>query len=353
MKRVDLTALGPAPRILLCRTDALGDLILCTPAFRALKQTFPDSEITVVCRSYAAPALAGNPNVDRVVEIRDESDEELKRVSNTSETYDIGIALYPSVFAARLLRALHIKTRIGTAGRWTSWRFTQRVVHSRKRNEKSEAAYNLDLLTPLGVSATDLRTEAFVSQAEREAIRSQLDSLGVPEVYTVIHPGSGGSALDWPLERFVALGSAFAAQGEAVVFTGSSNEAAALRSLEQLDTDGIYSLAGETDLRSLAALVAGARAVVANSTGPLHLAAALGTATVGLFPPAISMSPVRWAPPVGNSTVIQPDRDPCNCRNGICRQPEGRNCMELIGVEQVVSALIESESDAPGARISA
>ncbi len=308
------------PRALITRTDALGDVILTTPVYRALKLAKPDCHVAVLCREYTEPILRANPYIDEIITIGKEDPDELANTIHRIESgnYDLAIALYPSRFVASALKDARIPIRIGSARRFHSWKFTHRINQSRKRNEKSEAQYNLDLLQAIDIMSLDTIPEVVVSEAECEDARNTVKQLGLFQGsalrvgqggFVVLHPGSGGSAIDWPLEQFVRLTEVLHAQGIATVFTGNAAEGKMIDSVAKDCSAPIVSLAGKTTLRELAATLALADVVVANSTGPLHLAAAVGVNTVGLFPKSAAMSPVRWAPPVANSTILQPNSE--------------------------------------------
>ncbi|MFQ5606398.1 MAG: glycosyltransferase family 9 protein [Candidatus Zixiibacteriota bacterium] len=339
-----MSELGGSPGILVCRTDALGDLILCTPVFRALKKAYEYAHVTVLCRSYTAPALERNPSVDQVIEIETEETADPAELAERlrGHSFDLALALYPSAFAADVIRRAKVPIRVGSSHRFHSWKFTHRISHSRKKNQKSEAGYNLDLLAPLGIAEDDLRPEVFVDSEETGGMTQRLSELGIGKSFVALHPGSGGSALDWPVKRFVELSRLMGEHGIATVFTGAAAEADEIDSEAVRQSTEIVTLAGRTNLRELAALLSLARSVVSNSTGPLHLAAAAGAATVGLFPPAQSMSPIRWAPPVENTAGVQPQAPVCDCRNGRCRRGGGLSCMESITARRVLTALLES-----------
>ncbi|MFQ5608596.1 MAG: glycosyltransferase family 9 protein, partial [Candidatus Zixiibacteriota bacterium] len=124
---------GDGLRILVCRTDALGEVILSTPVFRALRSELPNAHITALCREYTAPVLMGNPSIDEVITTPDGSrascDSLIRSLKTNSQgpPFDIAIVLYPSEFAVSLVYKLRIPLRVGTAGRWRSWKFTHRV----------------------------------------------------------------------------------------------------------------------------------------------------------------------------------------------------------------------------------
>ncbi len=329
---MDRITLPKKPRIVVTRTDALGDVILTTPVYRALKDVFAGSYLSVVCREYTEPILRNNPYIDECITVEEERSTQLPELTAClrAGAFDVAIVLFPSRFIATALRDAHIPIRVGSARRFHSWKFTHRVNHSRKRNDKSEAQYNLDMLCVLGVTTTDCTPEVYVPEQEINTARQILADNGVSSGFVVLHPGSGGSALDWPLSQFVRLADELRKRGAPVVFTGNKHEAPGIELAMRTMTARCVSLAGKTSLLELAGVLKLADAVVANSTGPLHLAAAVGTPTVGLFPRNASMSPVRWAPPVKNTVTLQPDDE-----------SEGMS----IALEQVLDATLASRSN--------
>ena len=331
------------PRILLARTDAMGDLILATPAIRETKKAFPRAEISFLCREYTAPLLANNPHLSEVIEIKDESCSDVDEVAKNlkSRNFDLAIAFYPSKFTARALKAADIPIRIGSGRRLISILFTHRIYKSRKNNLRNEAKCNFDLLVPLDVLRGSLAPEVFLTSAEEiwGADRLKEFDRGGPSI--VLHPGSGGSAFYWPLANFLELARELASDGIYPIFTGSELEARIINEAAEREGLDIISLAGETDLRQLAAILKSADLVVANSTGPLHLAAAVGTRTVGIFPDSHEMSPRRWAPPVDNTVILTPD---CGIsgKPGFFEKKNSSGMIETITSMRVLSAIKNS-----------
>ncbi|WP_169947938.1 glycosyltransferase family 9 protein [Microbispora sp. H11081] len=170
----------------------------------------------------------------------------------------------------------------------------------------------------------------------RLAVRGPLpdvEHLTGPPGYVVVHPGTTAPARAWPAERWAGAVEALLAAGERVVVTGSPGE----RALTALVSGPALDLGGATTFGELAAVLAGASAVVAANTGPAHLAAAVGTPVVSLFAPVVPAA--RWAP-YGVPTVVLGDQDaPCRgSRARICPVP-GHPCLTAVGGEQVVDAV--------------
>jgi ADP-heptose:LPS heptosyltransferase len=160
---------------------------------------------------------------------------------------------------------------------------------------------------------------------------------GVPAAgYVVVHPGSGGSSLNWSPRRYrVFVAEMAKASAWAVVVTGSAAETETAAFVAGAGA-GRVSVAGETDLGALVGLLAGARLFVSGNTGPMHLAAAVGTPTVSLFSPLRSGAPRRWGPVGNRSAVLVPEGRACDrCTRERC--PDF-NCMEAITVEEVLAA---------------
>ncbi|MEU8275940.1 glycosyltransferase family 9 protein [Microbispora bryophytorum] len=188
----------------------------------------------------------------------------------------------------------------------------------------------------------------------RLAVRGPLpdvEHLTGPPGYVVVHPGTTAPARAWPAERWAEAVEALLAAGERVVVTGSPGERAltalvsgptlvsgpALGHGFPLGPGFPLDLGGATTFAELAAVLAGASAVVAANTGPAHLAAAVGTPVVSLFAPVVPAA--RWAP-YGVPTVVLGDQGaPCRgSRARICPLP-GHPCLTSVGGEKVVDAV--------------
>jgi ADP-heptose:LPS heptosyltransferase len=158
----------------------------------------------------------------------------------------------------------------------------------------------------------------------------------LPRPYVVLHPGVSAPARAWPAEHFRSTGARLSELGFHVVVTGSAGE----RELTAHVADGEgQDLGGLLDLEELAAVLAGAEAVVVGNTGPAHLAAAVGTPVVSLFAPVVPA--VRWAP-YGVRTVLLGDQAaPCrDSRARVCPVP-GHPCLTSVQPRDAVAAVVD------------
>ena len=335
----DLIDIQPGDRLLVSRTDRLGDLVLALPFVETLHVRYPQSQIDVMASLYASPILENNPSIERIIRVQNDQLTASRNYRKELEhriikgEYKAVVVLYPERHISQLLYRVGVPVRIGTGGRFHSVFFTHRLMHSRKANKKHESEYNLDFLAYFRDGETTYNPAVYPTPKEIANASRILDDHGIARPFIVVHPGSGGSAERWPMDRFVDLYAHLNRSGHQVVITGSEREGEAVRKLAADMGVAINEITGQTDLRTLGAVLSLASAVVANSTGPLHLAVAVGTKVVGLYPGRQIMSPVRWGPIGAGHQVVQPEVEQCRCPEGRCR------CMETISVEQVAEAV--------------
>lgn len=337
----DVLDIKPGDHILVSRSDRLGDLILALPFVETLKVRYPDCRIDVLSSLYASPILENNERIDGIVRVQNDQLVASRHYRKELEQkilkgkYKVVVALYPERHICRMFHQIKIPHRLGTAGRFHSVFFNHRLMHSRKANKKHEQEYNQDFLKYFKDGPTVNRPWVYPTAKEQEHARRILKGVGIDGDFVVIHPGSGGSADRWPMDRFVEFYRELESSGVPTVITGSEEEGRQIKGTADALGVEIREITGETDLRTLAAVLSQAGLVVANSTGPLHLAVAVGTRVVGLYPRRKIMSPVRWGPVGEGHQVIQPLDPDCQC------PPRQCHCMDTIAVSRVTEAARE------------
>ena len=343
--------LQPLRRILVVRTDRLGDLILSFPVIEALRKAYPLSEIDLLVNPYAVPLARLQRSVrhvwaDSYQGIRGFRD--LVRWLR-DRSYDSVFHLYPRPRLALATCMASIPARVGTRYRYYALLFNHRVPLHRKGSGMHERDLNLLLLQSQGIPTEGAEAGIEIPEQIRRETIELLQQMGIhaPEPLVVLHPGSGGSSLNWPPESFGRLASILVQAGFCVLVTGAKTEQETVRTVLSTGGGGIVDLSGRLDLAHLAALLQAVDLVVTNSTGPLHLADALGTQAVGLFSPFESALPDRWAPYHQRDNVLVPSIPRCGrCKGSRC---EDYNCMERISPEEVFRKILEirSKSRAP------
>ncbi len=325
-------------KILIVRTDRIGDVILSTPVAEILKQKFPQARIDFLVASYTAPILKNNPFINEIILDDNKSAKGFMDLRKTikKNNYDLAVVLHPTLRLAYLLKSAQIPVRIGTGYRAYSFLFNQKIYQHRKTVEKHELEYNLDMLKPLGMEALKIAPKIYLSEDEKRNARDFLKKLGIGEedILVIIHPGSGGNCLNWSAEKFGELAEKLiASYSVKVVVTGQPQEKILTEKMRSRMKQEFIDLMGRTDLRLLAAIIEKSDLLISNSTGPMHMAAALGVPTVAIFCPIFTASPKRWGPSGEDHTVITPPVPTCNnCSPKKCQRG---NCMDLITVEEV------------------
>ena len=331
-------------RILIVRTDRIGDVLLSTPVLSLLREFDADCHISMLVSQYAAGAIEGHPALNEV--IIDEFTGKhrgprgfFRLVSALSRRrFDAALVLHPTVRLALACRLAGISERIGTGYRLYGPLFNRRVYEHRKDASKHEVEYNLQMVRALFdtsvINAPVVPQIAIPEDAHRRVVdRMRQWRVRRDDRLVVLHPGSGGSARNWPPESFAALAARLVDSGVRVVVTSSPEEQALANLVaKSRSKDGVI-VAGSLGVKELAALLTMSTVCITNSTGPLHIAAAVGTPTVALFCPIKPCSPRRWGPYGENHDVLMPDVPSCpRCIETACPYFD---CMKRITVDDV------------------
>lgn len=330
--------------ILLVRTDRIGDVILSLPMLPLLKRRFPHARISVLVRSYTRELVERHSCVDEVLVY--EHEDSIRSLWNTlkqirARKFDLAIIPYPRFRSTFLMFLARIRIRVGTGYRWYSILFNRKVYEHRKDAQRHEVEYNLNLLRSLGIEVDGAsQFELTISSSAKKAVDSFLaeNSISGKEKFVILHPGSGGSARDWRAENFSELGDKVKALlGLEVLVSGGKGEDRLVQSVVEGMKTRPIAAAGRFSLEELGALVQRAAVFVSNSTGPMHIAAILGTPVVAFFPPILQCSPVRWGPYTEKKKVFIADNKTCTlCHGSPCRS---NVCMDQIKVDDVVLAI--------------
>ncbi len=332
-------------RILVTRTDRIGDLLLSTPVFSALRHHYPDCHIAVLVSGYASEVVEGHPAVDEVLrQPETEGRSFLARLNNLTATlrhhrFDALVVLHPTWLVALAGFLAGIRIRVGSGYRAYSVLFNKKIRQHRKDVKRHEVAYNLNMLEALGAKRTSEMPAIHLNEADHRDVADWLDRTGIQcqAPLIVLHPGSGGSARDWPIGHFAELADRLVSeQLGTVIITGGPQEEGVVSAVRGKMANTAHTMVGAMSIKQMGALLSRSSLCVANSTGPMHLSAAVGTPTIGLFCPVKVCSPVRWGPYGEGHKTLQPDVPACDtCIGEAC---EYHDCMNLISVESVLEA---------------
>jgi len=334
--------MNPPKNILIVRTDRIGDVVLSLPLAQIIKKHFPDCKITFLIREYTRPLAEGNPNIDEVITLKEKNGKPslAKNITMLKNKFDVCIFVYPTFPIALILFFSSIKTRIGTGYRWYSFLFNKKIYDHRKYGERHELEYNIRLLQLLEIDEQinfdNVTFGIAISKQSEEKISEVLKSIRVDNQKPIIifHPGSGGSSFDLPLHKMKGIINSLKQEPVKILITGNEAEKELCQSL--VVNNSIINLAGQFNLSELIALINKCDLMIANSTGPIHIAAALGKYVIGFYPKIPSCSSKRWGPYTNKKIIFSPTIDCNNCTRQQC---EKLNCMESIRVEEVVKAV--------------
>ena len=332
--------------ILLVRIDRIGDVILSLPMLPLLKRRYPNASISVLMRKYTRELVEQHSCVDEVLVYEHEDSVQslwaiLREIRKRH--FDIAIIPYPRFRPALILFFAGIRIRVGSGYRWYSFLFNRRVFEHRKDAKRHEAEYNINLLRPLGIEpGAEPEFEFSIPQSACDRVDSLLavDSVRVEDKFIILHPGSGGSSRDWSGKNFSKLGNEVERRlGMKVIVTGGKGEEQLVQEITAGMTGSPLAIVAKFSLTELGALIRRAKVFISNSTGPMHIAAIVGTPVVAFFPPIVQCSPVRWGPYTRKKRIFLADDKTCPlCKGSPCRS---NVCMDQITVSEVFFAIKE------------
>lgn len=333
---------APPRRLLVVRSDRIGDFVLTLPMMAALRRAYPGAAVTALMAPRVAPLAACTDLVHEVIE--DPGDLLGLAGLLRDGAFDLAIFPYakPRLVAAAWLAG--IPRRVGNGLRLYSPLLTDRVRVHRSKPPIHEADYCLQLLEPLGLGDAQAPEEEVPSlrATPPDAAAPLLRGLDLePGGFVLVHPGGGGSAGRPDPETFATLAARArdaALSGAPVVVTCGPGEEPLVTRFHQALPEA-RTLPPPSDLPELVALTSQAGLFLAGSTGPLHVAAAAGAPTLGFYPWKASQTAVRWAPRGPKAVTLSPPRGGCDaCEAGTCTAAA---CFGRIPLEAVDSAVRE------------
>lgn len=296
-------------RILIIRPDHVGDVLLSTPAIRAIKHKRPDISIHVLVGEWSANVLAHYDEIDLVLTLRfpgfDRNTSEntpnpyLQAVTSARMLRKIGyssaIIMRPDHWWGGMLAFFAgIRERVG----YDMSNVSPFLTNALPYQHQHVVEQNLGLVKSWTgtINLDDVDYSFPVLNEDKDYIDAYLADWQIPADKPIIciHPGSGTNTKLWEASKWAKVADILTTQFSAsIIFTGSASEAPLITSIIDTMSEDAYAIAGSTNLGQLAALYSRARAVLGSDSGPLHLAAAVDTPTVTLFGPA---DPIEFAP---------------------------------------------------------
>ncbi len=339
-----------ARRILAVRLDNLGDVLVTTPALRAIKESLPEAELSLLASPVGAQVGRLAPGVDRVLAYEAPWADPWQRLPHdpacerraiaTLRARRFDGAIIFSSFRQSPLPAAYLCYLAGIPLRHgATWDGAGSLLTTRHRPSEGmlhEAQRQLETAGALGLRAASDRLGLSVPPPARARVRARLNAMGpVGGPLVVLHPGCSMPARTYPWEAFAEAADLLVeALGARVVLTGAADERTLAAQIRAHMRRPAVALAGELPFAELCALVETADLVVTNNTGPMHIAAALQTPVVALF--ALTNPPEQWGPWQAPHRTLFHDV-PCRiCYSRVC--PTDHACLRRVSPAAILEA---------------
>ncbi len=319
--------------IILSRTDSIGDVVLTLPMAGYIKKHFPKSKIIFLGRNYTKDVVALSEHVDEFI-----SWDETKTLPKA----DIIVHVFPVKEISSAAKKAGIGLRVGTKNRLFHWGNCNKLVGlSRKNSPLHESQLNMKLLEFLNIP-TEIKLDEiknYYGFTKTELLAEEfLKLIDKTRANVILHPKSKGSAREWGLDNFSELISSLPEDKFKIFISGTKEEGEQAKPLFEKHKN-ITDLTGKMNLKQFISFINNADVLVAASTGPLHIASALGKKAIGLFAPMRPIHPGRWMPVGKNAHYLVLDKD---CSD--CKKSKDCHCIREIKSRQIVEILNHPDS---------
>ncbi len=334
-----------SPRILIIRTDRIGDVVLSTPVIRNLRVAYPHSYLGMMVRPEHRELVEGNPALNTVI-LYDKSGTEKSWRGNLAfarklreHRFDTAIILHSTNRVILVSWLAGIRRRVGYARRLGGL-LTHRIPYIKKEGSRHELEYNSELLRLIGIDPKERALFVPTTPAQEMKVAAFLKEQGMEgQPFVVLHPGASCPSKRWPARHFAAVGDELAKRSGAkvVVLSGPGEEQYGRQVIAAMKQKAVPAL-GVLSLGETACLLKKARCLVSNDSGPVHLAGAVGAPVVSIFGRwGGGLSPARWGPTGPRSMALHHDIGcrPClahNCTIGFA-------CLDTVTEEEVLAAV--------------
>lgn len=301
-----------ANNILVIRNDKLGDFMLAWPAFSLLKKQYPESEITALVSPYTKDMAEICPWIDKTLLDEGKSAISLFKIIN-KYNYDASVALFTETKTALACFLSRIPVRVAPATKFAQLFSNKTLRQRRSQSEKPEYEYNIDLVkhlitfqgdAPLDTPAPPyLRFDQHLIENSRKLYKQE-NNISDNSTLIIIHPGTGGSAINLSLEQYAAIAQNITKTSNVFfIITAGPGEKEIAEKLSGLLTHTPHCTYHSTDgIVNFSKFISMCDLFISGSTGPLHIAGALNIPTAAFYPARRSATPLRW------QTLNQEDR---------------------------------------------
>ena len=335
----------PDPKkILIIRTDRIGDAVLSIPVIENLRTAYPHAYIAFMCSPLTEDIVRTNPFLDEVIVYDKRGTHKsilslLRFVTGLRrKKFDWAVILHSTNRVNWIAALSGIPLRIGW-DRKAGFLLTRRIPYLKRLGEMHERDYNLELIKNLGVKIVSRQTRLYPDQKAAERIEHLFSKHGLArggDLLIGIHPLSSCPSKMWPQRRYQELASVLVAEYKAkiIVIGGERIEFAVNGAAQQ----NIINVSGSLCISESIALIARLCVLISNDSGPVHIAGGVGIPCVVLFGrKQPGLSPRRWGPLGAEDKVIIKDAGCTECRAHNCTKEF--LCIRSITVEEVLQQI--------------
>jgi len=332
-------------RMLIVRTDRIGDVLLSTPVIKTLRDNYPNSYIAMMVSPYAKDIVDGNPYLDEVIIYDKEGSHKswprsIKFSRNLKKKrFDLAIILHPTNRVHLVTFFAGIRRRIGY-DRKLGFLLTDRIEHTKQLGEKHELEYTLDLVRYLGIEPKDKNLFMPIRPESEKRVEELFQQGGINKTdkLLAIHPGASCPSKIWPNERFADVADKLNERYgfKVLVIAGPKDLALAESVIKHMHKPAV-NLAGKTSVSQLASVLKRCNLFISNDSGPVHIAAALGTPVISIFGRnQKGLSPTRWGPTGKKDKILHKEVGCIECLAHNCTKKFA--CIKAITVDDVLNA---------------
>jgi len=320
---------GDIKKILIIRLDRIGDVLLSTPAIRAIRFAFLRCQLHVLVSDYTKDLLINNPHIDRLL---------VYKKDKLSRDYSLAIALHPGLRQNYLTFISGARFRIGYTGWGGGFFLTHRLKDDRIKRIRHEVESALEAVGMAGGVIQDKHLDISVTQeGERFAVNFFSEyGLQDKDLIVAIHPGARQVYIRWKKEGFAQVAERLIREDNAkVILIGSKEEEALIKEVVSLMKEKPI-LAVGLKLTEVVSLIKRCNLFIGNSSGPMHIAAALGVPVVAIFGSIHPLDSYKeWGPWGTSQVIVSKDLNCRHCHPSDCKTFD---CMRLISSEDVLEA---------------
>jgi len=332
-------------KILIVRTDKIGDLVLSTPVIKVVRDAYPHSHIAAVVRPYAHEIIKGNPYLDEIITY-----EKAKKGSGVlwdlkfimglrKKKFDLALILHPKNRTHIIMFLAGIPERIGYDKK-LGILLTKKIPHLKEYGLKHEIDYTLDIVRYAGIDPKEKSLYISVDKLAEKKINEIFIKNGIlkDDLIITAHPGASCLSKKWNVERFAKVADLLAQKYKAkiVIIAGSVDKELGDK-MAALMKAGNINLSGKTTVSDIVSVLKRSRLFISNDSGPVHIACAVQTPVISIFGRSDrGLSPERWGPIGRHDIVLHKDVGCKFCLAHTCKR--GFACLEAISVEDVLTA---------------